>query len=120
MLKADKMLRSLFKLSGGKGSLTGDMENTGFKEIQNQAKGLSNAVVGGKLGKDLMKGFYRIGTKPIRAATESTFAEVMKHKAEKADKKEREEQEEMDRLEEEQKEKEEEIAKQKRLLQEPS
>lgn len=118
MLKADKMLRALFKLSGGKGSLTGDMENTGFKEIQSKAKGLSNAVVGGKMGKDLMKGFYRIGTKPVRAAAEATFAEVMKHKAEKADKKEREEQEEMDRLEQEQQEKEEEIVKQKKLLQE--
>lgn len=118
MLKADKMLRSIFKLVGGKGSLTGDMENIGFKEIQDKAKGLSNAVVGGKLGKEAMKLTYRIASKPLRSAVEAGFVEVMKHKAEKNDEAERKEQEEMGELEMKQQEREEEIARQKKQLEE--
>lgn len=69
MIKADKLIRKLFKLSGGKGSLAGDMaDKTDFKQLKNEAKSLKGALVGGTVATAAMKATYGIATKPIKAA----------------------------------------------------
>ena len=68
MAKADKLIRKLFKLSGGKGSLAGDMaDRTNMKQVRNDVKSLQNAVVGGAVAKTAMKATYGAMTKPIKA-----------------------------------------------------
>ena len=60
MLKADKLVRQLFKLSGGKGSLAGEMEGTDFRKLQQDAKSLKSSMVGGTLATKAMKATYAV------------------------------------------------------------
>ncbi len=69
MLKADKLARKLFKLSGGKGSLAGDMaDRTDFKHLKQEAQSAKDALVGGTLAKTAMKATYAVATKPFKVA----------------------------------------------------
>ncbi len=81
MLEAEKVLRTIFKMSGAKGSLSGTMESTGFSEIKSGIQGLGTAMLGGKLGKTALKATYRVATKPGRALVETTFGNYMAKKA---------------------------------------
>lgn len=81
MLEGEKFLRTLFKMSGSKGSLSGEMDRIGLQEIKSGVQGLKTAMVGGKIGSTLMKGSYRLATKPIRAAAETAFGNYMVEKA---------------------------------------
>ncbi len=61
MIKADKLLRKLFKFSGGKGSLAGDMaDKTDFKQLQQDAKSLKSNMVGGTIATKAMKATYAL------------------------------------------------------------
>lgn len=82
MLKADKILRQLFKLSGGEGSLAGDMqEHSSFKDLKNDVKSFGNAMIGGAATKAAMGLTYRVATKPARAVTQYAFGKAMEHRA---------------------------------------
>lgn len=58
MTKSEKLLRKLFKLSGGgEGSLGADMaDRTSFKQLKDDAKGLQHAMIGGVATKAALKG----------------------------------------------------------------
>lgn len=91
MMKADKMLRSLFKLAGGQGSLAGDMENTGFKELKDTAKNAGTLIASSALGKEAMKMTYRVATKPVRVGAEAIFSRHMVKKANEKEEQQRKE-----------------------------
>ena len=81
MSKSDKLLRELFKVTGGAGSLFGEMtEHTSFKDLRSQVKGLRTAVMGGALGKQVMKTTARVASKPVRKYAEDRFAKHMLEK----------------------------------------
>lgn len=109
MIKADKLIRKLFKLSGGKGSLAGDMaDRTDFGQLKKEAKSLKGALVGGTVATAAMKATYGIATKPIKAAGMAAlsggvaaFKNKQEAKAEKEKEKERREAEEKEIQEEE-------------------
>lgn len=100
MLEADKLLRTLFKMSGGKGSLSGTMEKTNLNDIKSGIKGLGATMVGGKVGMAAMKATYGIATKPGRALVETAFGNHMAKKANQKEQEEKNKQEEKERLEE--------------------
>lgn len=101
MTKADKLLRKIFKLSGGKGSLSGDMaDSSGFSDIKNEFNSLKSAMIGGALTKATIGATYRAATKPIRAVGETAFGGIMAHKANKEEREAKENREEKARLEE--------------------
>lgn len=85
MLKLQQMLRGLFKMSGGKGSLSGTMEKTGFKEMKQDLRNLRTAVVGGQIGTTAMKATYRLASKPLRVGAETALTKHMEKKAQKQD-----------------------------------
>lgn len=81
MSKSDKLLRELFKVTGGVGSLFGEMsERTSFKDLRSQVKGLRTAVMGGALGKQAIKTTARVVSKPVRSKVEEKFANHMLNK----------------------------------------
>ncbi len=100
MLEADKLLRTLFKMSGGKGSLSGTMEKTNLNDIKSGIKGLGATMVGGKIGMAAMKATYGIATKPGRALVETAFGNHMAKKANQKEQEEKNKQEEKEKLEE--------------------
>ena len=68
MTKADKLIRKLFKLSGGKGSLAGDMaDRTDFKQLKSEVHSLKGALIGGTVATAAMKATYSIASKPFKA-----------------------------------------------------
>lgn len=81
MLKADKILRQIFKIAGGKGSLAGDMAGSTLKELKDDMKSLQTAMVGGKYTQMAAKATYRVATKPIRKAGEVAFGSIMAARA---------------------------------------
>lgn len=92
MLKADKILRQLFKLSGGEGSLAGDMQDhSSFKDLKDDVKSFGNAMVGGAATKAAMGLTYRVATKPARAVAQYGFGKAMEHRANSGKYKERQE-----------------------------
>ncbi len=63
--KADKLIRQIFKLSGGNGSLSGEMaDKTSYKQMREEARSIKNAMVGGILTKAAIKATYGAVTKP--------------------------------------------------------
>lgn len=79
MSKADNLLRELFNVTGGTGSLFGEMtKHTGFKQLRSQARNLTNAVIGGTVGKTALKATTRLATKPARLAVEKAWVNTMK------------------------------------------
>lgn len=101
MLEGEKLLRTLFKVSGGKGSLSGEMDRVGIQEVKQGIKNLPDMMVGGSTGKKLMKATYRVATKPARALAETAFGNYMAKKANEKEEEERKEEEARKRLEEE-------------------
>ena len=74
MEKAERLLRQLFKVTGGKGSLVGDMaERTTFRGIRKEVKDTMNAMVGGKLTKAGIK----LAMKPAKDAIATGAAYVL-------------------------------------------
>lgn len=122
MLEGEKFLRTLFKMSGSKGSLSGEMDRIGLQEIKSGMKSLPSMMTGGVAGKALMKQTYRLATKPARVVVGKAFEKHMAEKAQKMDEEDEERQEELQRiqdtinkLKEEKKDKENEIAEKKKL-----
>ncbi len=101
MLESEKLLRTLFKMSGGKGSLSGEMDRVGIQEVKAGIKNLPDMMIGGATGKKLMKATYRVATKPARALAETAFGSYMAKKANEKEEEERKEEEARKRLEEE-------------------
>lgn len=101
MLESEKLLRTLFKMSGGKGSLSGEMDRVGIQEVKAGIKNLPDMMIGGATGKKLMKATYRVATKPARAIAETAFGSYMAKKANEKEEEERKEEEARKRLEEE-------------------
>lgn len=101
MLEGEKFLRTLFKMSGGKGSLSGEMDRVGIQEVKAGIKNLPAMMVGGDMGRKLMKTTYRVATKPARAVAETAFGNYMAKKANEKEEEERKEEEARKRLEEE-------------------
>lgn len=82
MLKADKIFRQLFNLSGGKGSLIGDMvNNSSFRSVRKSLNTTTGMIMGGKITKMAMKSTYRVATKPIRTVAENQFTKAMIRRA---------------------------------------
>jgi len=68
MARADNLIRRIFKLSGGSGSLSGEMaDRTGFRQLKEEAQGMKNAMLGGAVTKVAMKATYGAIAKPIGA-----------------------------------------------------
>ena len=77
-----QLLRQLFNVSGGSGSLFEEMAaHTDFKSLKGAIRSIPGAVVGGAIGKQALKLTGRVATKPIRKAAEVGFGKVMKVKA---------------------------------------
>lgn len=92
MLKADKMLRQIFKLSGGAGSLAGDMQDhSSFKDLKQDVKGIGAAMLGGKATKAAMGLTYRAASKPVRAVSQYGFGKWMEKRANSGEYKKRQE-----------------------------
>lgn len=82
MIKADGILRRIFKLSGGSGSLAGDMtDRSTFQDLKQDIQGVANVMIGGKITKEAAKLTYRVATKPIRAVAEKKFGDRMEELA---------------------------------------
>lgn len=77
MLKADKLLRQIFKMSGGKGSLAGNMSDKSLREYGHEMKSMASAMVAGPATKAAMKATYRVATKPARKTAEIAFGAAM-------------------------------------------
>lgn len=90
MMKADKLLRQIFKIAGGKGSLAGDMGDSTLEELKDDMKSLQTAMVGGKFTQMAAKSTYRLATKPIRKAGEVAFGSIMAARANDAKQKQEE------------------------------
>jgi len=82
LLKLDKLLRKIFKLSGNDGGLASSMaDKSSFKDLKNDVKSIGNAMVGGAATKAAMGLTYRAATKPFRATTGYAFGKTMEHLA---------------------------------------
>lgn len=69
MSEADKILRELFKLTGGDGSLFGEMaDKTSFGAIKSEIQTIKNAMVGGVVTKEAMKVTYGVASIPVKKA----------------------------------------------------
>ena len=78
MSKFGELLRQLFNISGGSGSLFEEMTSrTNFKNMRSAIKNIPTAIVGGKTGMKALKTAGRITTKPIRKAAEVGFGKSM-------------------------------------------
>ena len=78
MLQADKILRRLFKLAGGKGSLAGDMaDRTTFKAIRSELKVTRAAVMGGVSSRIARKAVYAPAKKVLGTVATYTAAGVV-------------------------------------------
>lgn len=78
MSKFGELLRQLFNVSGGSGSLFEEMvSHTNFKNMRAAIKNIPNALVGGTLGKKALKTTGRVVTKPVRKAAEVGFGKSM-------------------------------------------
>lgn len=110
MLEGEKFLRTLFKMSGGKGSLSGEMDRVGIQEVKAGIKNLPAMMVGGDMGRKLMKATYRVATKPARAVAETAFGNYMAKKANEKEEEERKKFEEIAEIKEDRRKLEEEIA----------
>lgn len=107
MAKADKLIRQIFKLSGGSGSLSGEMaDRTGFRELKQEALGMKEAMMGGAIAGKAMKATYgavgKVAGAVGMATLSNTVAFVENRKLAKAEKEaEQKTQEEKDKEEEE-------------------
>lgn len=84
MVKADGIVRKIFKLSGGKGSLAGDMtDRSTFGDLKKEFKATKDAIMGGDITRRAAKLTYRVATKPVRVGTEMVAGNLMEHFANK-------------------------------------
>lgn len=82
MVKADKILRQIFRLAGGKGSLAGDMtERSTIQDVKKDVKSFGKAMLGGTIARTAMKGTYAAVTLPVRKTAEYAFGKVMEARA---------------------------------------
>lgn len=87
MIKADKILRQIFNLSGGAGSLSSSMaDHSTFGDLKKDFKSMTYAMAGSKITKDAIGMTYKAVSKPARAVAEIGFGEAMKHRAKRLDK----------------------------------
>lgn len=78
MSKFGELLRQLFNISGGSGSLFEEMvSRTNFKNMRSAIRSIPTAVMGGTLGKKALQTTGRIASKPIRKAAEVGFGKSM-------------------------------------------
>ena len=97
MSKAEKLLRQLFRLTGGEGSLAGDMmDRTSFRQMRQEMRGLRQSMVGGAVVGGAVKLTYGTLAKPAGELATKGAAKIatavqnsekyQKKQAEKADK----------------------------------